>query len=114
MGSTSPRNVLDCIWRFNCDNDWYVQNNLTLINFILFNFIKTFLLAMACCESVRRTFPINFIFLAIFTLAQSFLLGVMSAAYARDEIFLAVGITAAVCLGLTIFAFQTKWYDSMK
>lgn len=33
----------------------------------------------------------------------------MSASFRRDEIFLAVGITAAVCLGLTLFAFQTKW-----
>jgi len=65
---------------------------------------------MACCESVRRTFPMNFIFLAIFTLAESFLLGMITASYAQFEVFLAVGITAAVCLGLTLFAFQTKWY----
>jgi protein lifeguard len=51
----------------------------------------------------------NFIFLAIFTIAQSFLLGCMSATYEPDAIFMAVGITAAVCFGLTIFAFQTKW-----
>lgn len=25
------------------------------------------------------------------------------------QVLLAVGITAAVCLGLTLFAFQTKW-----
>ena len=66
---------------------------------------------MACCESVRRSFPMNFIFLAIFTLAESFLLGMITASYAQFEVFLAVGITAAVCLGLTIFAFQTKWYE---
>jgi FtsH-binding integral membrane protein len=50
----------------------------------------------------------NFIFLGIFTMAQSFMLGIVSASYAKEEIFLAVGITAAVCLALTIFAFQTK------
>lgn len=68
---------------------------------------------MACCESVRRTFPMNFIFLALFTLAESFLLGMISSSYAQFEVFLAVGITAAVCFGLTIFAFQTKWYEIM-
>ncbi|CAG9809857.1 unnamed protein product [Chironomus riparius] len=67
------------------------------------------MIAMACCESVRRSFPMNFIFLALFTLAESFLLGMISASYAQFEVFLAVGITAAVCFGLTIFAFQTKW-----
>jgi protein lifeguard len=39
------------------------------------------LIAMACCESVRRTSPMNFIFLGIFTVAQSFLLGVSSSVY---------------------------------
>ena len=50
----------------------------------------------------------NFIFLGIFTVAQSFVLGVVSSSFATNEVFLAVGITAAVCLALTIFAFQTK------
>jgi protein lifeguard len=66
------------------------------------------MIAMACCESVRRNFPMNFIFLGLFTLAQSFVLGTVSARYTGQEIFLAVGITAAVCFALTIFAFQTK------
>lgn len=67
------------------------------------------LISMACCGSVRRKAPMNFIFLALYTLAQSFLLGVTTANFSSDEVFLAVGITAAVCLGLTLFAFQTKW-----
>ncbi|CAG4962923.1 unnamed protein product [Colias eurytheme] len=71
------------------------------------------IIAMACCENVRRTTPMNFIFLFIFTLAQSFLLGVASSTYEATEVFIAVGITAAVCLGLTLFAFQTKWDFTM-
>lgn len=67
------------------------------------------MIAMACCESVRRNAPMNFIFLGLFTLAQSFLLGVMSASYDPDLVLMAVGITAAVTFGLTLFAFQTKW-----
>lgn len=51
----------------------------------------------------------NFIFLGIFTVAESFLLGVTSSVYAVDAVMMAVGITAAVCLALTLFAFQTKW-----
>lgn len=79
--------------------------------FLWISFGVTFviMIALACCESVRRSFPLNFIFLGIFTLAESFMLGMISGAFARFEVFLAVGITAAVCLGLTIFAFQTKW-----
>lgn len=66
------------------------------------------MISLACCEGVRRKSPLNLIVLAIFTLAESFMLGVISSRYTGEEIFLAVGITAAVCLALTIFAFQTK------
>lgn len=36
------------------------------------------MMAMACCEGVRRQAPTNFIFLGLFTLAESFLLGVIA------------------------------------
>ncbi|XP_036317548.1 protein lifeguard 1-like [Rhagoletis pomonella] len=71
------------------------------------------MVCMACCESVRRKTPLNFIFLFLFTLAESFLLGVTATYYASSEVMLAVGITAAVCLALTLFAFQTKWDFTM-
>lgn len=67
------------------------------------------MIALACCESVRRNSPMNFIFLALFTVAESFMLGCTSAHYDPDIVLMAVGITGAVCLGLTIFAFQSKW-----
>jgi len=51
----------------------------------------------------------NFILLAVFTLAQSFIMGVFSSFHSGEAVFMAVGMTAVVCLGLTIFAFQTKW-----
>jgi protein lifeguard len=66
------------------------------------------MIALACCESVRRTSPMNFVVLAVFTLAESFMLGCMSVVYDPDLVMMAVGLTAAVCLGLTLFAFQTK------
>ncbi|KAH8405854.1 hypothetical protein KR215_010638 [Drosophila sulfurigaster] len=66
------------------------------------------MICMACCESVRRQTPTNFIFLGLFTIAQSFLLGVSASRYAPTEVLMAVGITAAVCLALTLFAMQTK------
>lgn len=67
------------------------------------------LIAMSCCGNVRRQAPMNFIFLGIFTVAESFLLGIVSSVYDVDAVMMAVGITAAVCLALTIFALQTKW-----
>jgi protein lifeguard len=58
---------------------------------------------------VRRKAPLNFILLGIFTVAQGFIMGVFSSFHSGEAVFMAVGMTAVVCLGLTIFAFQTKW-----
>lgn len=71
------------------------------------------LIVMACCGDVRRKAPQNFIFLGLFTLAESFMLGALSSNYDSDAVIMAVGITAAVCLGLTLFAFQTRWDFTM-
>lgn len=43
-------------------------------------------IAMACCENARRTFPTNFICLGIFTVAESFLVGVISSRYNSEEV----------------------------
>lgn len=66
------------------------------------------LIAMACCEGVRRKFPTNLIFLGIFTAAEGFMLGCFCARFDADAILIAIGITAGVTFGLTLFAFQTK------
>lgn len=44
------------------------------------------LIAMACCEGVRRSFPTNFIFLGLFTLAQTFMLGTLTARVPADTV----------------------------
>ncbi|KAJ9582266.1 hypothetical protein L9F63_003395 [Diploptera punctata] len=64
---------------------------------------------MSCCGNIRRQAPHNYIFLFIFTLAESFFLGIFASFFEAESVIIAVGITAAVCLGLTLFAFQTKW-----
>lgn len=51
--------------------------------------------------------------LFIFTIAEGFLLGVSASYYQQDAVLMAVGITAAVCLALTLFAFQTKYDFTM-
>lgn len=86
----------------------WVHNNPGMF-WVAFAVTFVTLIVMACCGDVRRKAPMNFIFLGIFTLAQSFLLGVASSVYDVDAVLMAVGITAAVCLALTLFALQTKW-----
>jgi len=76
-----------------------------IVSYIIF-FITY--LTIACCQSVRRKSPGNLIAMAIFTLSLS--VWVSSIAIYHDVywVFMAIGITAALCLGLTLFSFQTK------
>ena len=44
------------------------------------------LIAMACCGDVRRKSPMNFIFLFIFTVAESFMLGFAASAFQTEAV----------------------------
>ncbi|KAA0713240.1 Protein lifeguard 3 [Triplophysa tibetana] len=56
----------------------------------------------------RRRFPWNLILLTIFTLALSYMTGAVASYYSTKAVFLALGITAVVCIAVTVFCFQTK------
>ncbi|KAK0134536.1 Protein lifeguard 3 [Merluccius polli] len=65
-------------------------------------------LVLVCCTGPRRKFPWNVILLLIFTLALSYMTGSISSHYDTKSVFLALGITAVVCIVVTVFCFQTK------
>jgi len=92
--------TLDSVKRYSADNP-YLWIMAMVIMFVS-------LITLACCEGVRRKTPHNFIFLGLFTLAEGFMLGTVTARYRADEVLMAVGVCAAITLALTIFAFQTK------
>ncbi|KAF5294603.1 hypothetical protein FQA39_LY13362 [Lamprigera yunnana] len=87
------------------DNSWVI--------FVAFGILFVSMIALACCGEVRRKSPANYILLGLFTLAESFMLAVVASQYKAAEVLMAVGITAAICLALTLFAFQTKWDFTM-
>jgi protein lifeguard len=97
-----------CLFVYHKPTALYVHQHPALF-FVALAITFVTMISMACCPSVRRNSPMNVIFLGLFTLAQSFLMGTASSLYQAQEVVMAVGITAAVCLGLTLFAFQTKW-----
>lgn len=66
------------------------------------------IICMVCCVEVRRNYPMNFIFLFIFTCAEGLLLGVTSSLYDGYEVLIAMGMCAIVTFLLTVFAFQTR------
>jgi protein lifeguard len=96
------------LFSFHQQTKLWIFHNVWLFWVALVILIVT-MIALACFESVRRTSPMNFVFLGIFTVAEAFLLGISAATYDTDLVLMAAGLTAAVCVGLTIFAFQTKW-----
>lgn len=104
--------VFICWFLYHIPTKQFVQRHpeLLIVSIVL---IIVSMIALACCGELRRKAPMNFIFLFIFTIAESFVLGVCSSSYGKEEVVMAVGITAAVCLGLTLFAFQTKWDFTM-
>lgn len=66
-------------------------------------------ICITCFTNIRRKAPMNFIFLGVFTIAESLLLGYMAIRFDSESVIMAAGISAAVCLGITLFAFQTKY-----
>ncbi|CAL4060987.1 unnamed protein product [Meganyctiphanes norvegica] len=71
-------------------------------------FIVTYM-TLVCCKSVRRKWPGNFIMLGAFTLALSYMTGTIASFYDTKIVVMTVGITAAICFLLTLFASQTKY-----
>ncbi|XP_013794861.1 protein lifeguard 1-like [Limulus polyphemus] len=66
-------------------------------------------IVLVCCKSVRRKWPVNFIFLIIFTCALSYLVGTISSLYDTQIVLIALGICTSCCLAITIFSFHTKF-----
>lgn len=71
-------------------------------------FFVTYLI-LACCSGPRRYFPWNLILLSIFTLSMAYLTGMLSSYYDTKSVIMCLGITALVCLSVTIFSFQTRF-----
>mmetsp|Transcript_28962 Transcript_28962/g.65685 ORF Transcript_28962/g.65685 Transcript_28962/m.65685 type:complete len:242 (-) Transcript_28962:118-843(-) len=64
--------------------------------------------AMTCCQEVTRKYPQNYILLFVFTGFEGVMVGFLSAQYTWQSVVLAAGITVAIFLGLTVFAWVTK------
>ncbi|XP_031632621.1 protein lifeguard 1-like isoform X2 [Contarinia nasturtii] len=97
-----------CLCAYHKGTQLFLKNHSELFWVALVVLFVT-MIAMACCETVRRTSPTNFIFLGLFTLAQSFMLGTMTSHVDHKTVMLAVGTTGVICFALTLFALQTKF-----
>ncbi len=67
-------------------------------------------LAFMICSLVwRKSYPNNLIFLGLFTLSESYALGVISSLSDTLIVLEAVLLTAIIFAGMSLFAFQTKY-----
>lgn len=57
----------------------------------------------------QRSYPINLVFLGGFTLLESYAVGTISSLYDTKIVLQAVGLTFAIFVGVSLFAFQTKY-----
>jgi len=83
----------------------WVQANSWLV---WVNFIPTILVLVALIFK-RKSYPINFILLIVFTLLESYTIGVIVSFYEVQIVLEALGITTAIFVALTIFTLQTKF-----
>lgn len=81
---------------------WWITLLLGLAYLVL-------VLVLTCVKRVRRTFPANLIILLLITAIMGVMSGFMCALADTDLVLIALGITVAVVLALTLFAFQTRW-----
>ena len=103
--SIDPEGHLFCGWQNPVKN--YVRTNIW-VYYTGLGVSLAALFAIICCQKNARTFPRNYILLALFTLAESVMIGVISSYYDADVVALAIGMTVGVTLCLVLFACQTR------
>lgn len=86
--------------------DWLLSSLLIFYSVLFLPLI--IIVAMACCPNLARQTPTNYIMLAVFTVCESILVGLISSLYDPLTVLMAIGITGAIVFSLTLFAFQTK------
>lgn len=99
--------IICAIVYLNEDVQHWLYKNPWLI--ILASFLSIIIMyALGCYPAVARSVPINYILLLIFTLAESLVVACMCARYDPGTVLIAAAITAAVVVGLSLYACFTK------
>ncbi|KAI1885694.1 hypothetical protein AGOR_G00206450 [Albula goreensis] len=88
-------------------NHWVLYN--TWFTYTMMAVVFALIIVLACCDSVRRKVPVNFILLGLFTIVEGCMLGSVSVFYDAEAVLWAVGATALVAFSLSVFAMQSRW-----
>ncbi|XP_073946796.1 protein lifeguard 2-like [Choristoneura fumiferana] len=85
-----------------------VENNMPVFFGVTLTVYFSTAFCVICFEGPRRRVPYNYIFLLLFTLSLAAMVGLITTSFEFQEVMIAGGITFAIVVALTIFAFQTK------
>jgi len=66
------------------------------------------LIPLSCSNTLARKVPTNYALLAVFTLAESFLVGQYTKEFYPETVFAAIAMTAGITITLFIYAMTTK------
>lgn len=90
----------------NASRDFFRRNGALLV-VVLMVYIVT-LYALGCYRSLARAVPTNYILLTLFTGSMSYMVASITSFYEPEIVLAAAVLTAAVVVGLTVYALTTK------
>jgi hypothetical protein len=67
------------------------------------------LIGLSCCGDLHRKFPHNYGLLAVFTIGESYMVGMATLSYETTTVLQAILITGVLTTALVLYAFQTKY-----
>ncbi|KAM6909703.1 protein lifeguard 1 [Xenentodon cancila] len=86
---------------------WVLETNW--FSYAMMSTLSVLILVLSCCDNIRRQVPLNFIALGLFTVAEGLMLGSVAVYFNAEAVMWAVGATAVVSFGMSLFAMQSKW-----
>ena len=86
--------------------NFLINNIWLLVVSFVFNLVSCY--ALVCYKSCSRTVPNNYILLFVFTFTEAYLLMFVTAFTYPENVFIALVLTAAIVISLTIYAFKTE------
>ncbi|XP_076006318.1 protein lifeguard 1 [Genypterus blacodes] len=91
----------DTLREFTWSNPWFSYSMMPVVMVLI--------VALSCCDNLRRQVPLNFIALGLFTIVEGMMLGSVAVFFEAEAVLWAAGATAVVSFSLSLFAMQTKW-----
>ncbi|KAF8817812.1 N-methyl-D-aspartate receptor-associated protein [Cardiosporidium cionae] len=82
--------------------------NYTWLLIIAFILVIVPMIVLSCFRGISRSFPQNYIMLFLLTFGMTIIVSIAGSVTAASSFAIAAGITAAVSIGLIIFAIQTR------